>query len=205
MYGVKLMLELPQYEYETRLYHMVPVEHRWIFNKLQVQERLNVFCGPCGVPIWQEGTFCVRPIMSLIGCGHGGWTKHYCDGSRHSSPPYQAGYFWMPWYEGRQVWTEYINDEPVRQAGGYMDGNILRWEQSFDFIELPEPLRKFSKFMCVESIDGKVIEAAPKHLADNKDCLMDMKLGKDSHGNNLWEEMWETARPWKINNINTGE
>lgn len=192
------MLTLPQYEYETWLYKQVPVEHRWIFNKLQVQERLGVFCGPCGVPIWKAGEYCIRPIMSIIGCGAGGWTKFISDGSRYSNPSYQAGYFWMPWYEGRHLWTEYTDDEPVRQAGGYIDGDILQWEPSYDFIPLPEPLQRFSKYMCIETIDGKVVEAAPKHLADNKDCIMDMKLTKDANGNNLWKELWDSARPWPI-------
>lgn len=187
---------LPQHEYEHTLYHQVPIEKRWIFNKLQVQERLGTFCGPCGVPIWRKGSYCVRPVMSIRGCGLGGWTKFVSDGSRYSNPPYQAGYFWMPWYDGRQLWTEYVNDKPLRQAGGIMDGNVLRWEQSYDFIEMPEPLRGFSKYMVIESIDGNVIEAAPKHLADNKDSLMDMLLTTDKDGNNLWEEMFETARPW---------
>ena len=190
------MLNLPQYAYETQLYKQVPIEYRWIFNKLQVQEKLGVFCGPCGVPIWKKGVYCVRPIMSIVGCGRGGWTKFISDGSRYSNPPYQAGFFWMPWYEGEHLWTEYIYDEPVRQAGGHIINGILKWEQSYDFVLLPEQLKNISKYSVVESIGGNLVEFAPKHLADNKDCLMDMKLTKDKEGNNLWEEMWETARPW---------
>jgi len=190
------MFALPQYEYEAYLYPMVPVEHRWLFNKLQVAERLGLHCGPCGVPIWKEGSYCVRPIMSIRGCGTGGWYRFDSDGSRYSNPEYRAGWFWMPWYEGRHLWTEYIDDEPFRQAGGTMDGDILRWERSYDFIELPDALKGLSKYMTVESIGGNIVEAAPKHLADNKDSLMDMRLTKGEDGSNLWEELFETARPW---------
>jgi hypothetical protein len=183
------MIELPQYEYETKLYAMTPIEYRWVYNKLMVAERLGIECGPCGVVPPHDGPWCYRPITNLHGCGKGGWLQ----GVGHW---YRAGWFWMPWYEGRQVWTEYIDDEPVRQAGGFLDGVDLKWERSYDFVPLPEQLRGISKYSVQESIGGNLIEWAPKHLADNKDCIMDMRMTADANGDPLWEELWETARPW---------
>jgi len=190
------MIILPQYEYEITLYSKTPLEYRWLYNKLQVAERLGYACGPCGTSMEILGDYCVRPIMNLHGCGKGGWEKFTYDGSRFSIPEYKSGWFWMPWFEGKHLWTEYTNDVPVRQAGGFMQGDILKWERSYDFIPLPDCLKNLSKYMTIESIGGNIVEVAPKHLADNKDAIMDMQLTKDANGQNLWVELFETARSW---------
>ncbi len=191
------MLDLPQYEYEHVLYQMVPPEQRWVFNKLMVAERLGIECGPCGDKIRVPGDYCIRPIMNLNGCGMGGWFKHTARPTDRGpmNPEPRPGYFWMPWYEGRHLWTEYEYDEPARQAGGFLQGNTLLWEQSYDFVPFPDAVRGLSRYMTVETIGDNVVEIAPKHMKDNENGLMDMRLVETGAGP-MWEEIWESIRPW---------
>jgi hypothetical protein len=54
------------------------------------------------------GTYCIRPIINLLGMAQGGFRKMTVkDGHIIYDLP---GYCWTPWDNGKRMWSEYIND-----------------------------------------------------------------------------------------------
>jgi len=183
------MMKLPQYAVETALYPLTPEKYRWVYNKLMVAEKCGVECGPAGVVPPHKGPWCYKPVMNLHGCGKGGWFKK-------AGHWYKAGYFWMPWYDGYHCWTEYVNDIPVRQAGGVLKGDRLVLEQSYDFVPLPEPLRGISKYSLLESIDGNLIAYAPRNVESWQDGYQDLLLARGRDGDIIWHDIHESTQSW---------
>lgn len=164
------MITLPPYQVELDLYHQVPVEDRWIFNKLHLAERLGYVCGPVGT-YPPAGVYCVRPIMNLFGRGKGGFYK--VDTSRHNQSNFirnPDGYFWNEWFDGDWHWVQYINDIAVSYSTGVLERNILETNTVESVLpvevakapELPDFLKGFSRYLLVEMKDDKIIEAAPR-------------------------------------------
>jgi len=145
----------------------MPQEHRWIYNKLTVAERMGYECGPSGTPITKPGFYCVRPIMSCAGYGSGGFLKFHAKQTQKgiTQPEYKPGYFWCKWFEGWHGWTDFTDDVPVYECGGRYCNNemILQHRPPISLTELPEQLKVISKHMLVEHIGGKIIEVSPRH------------------------------------------
>ncbi len=164
------MIIQPPYEYDCRVYHKLPIEDRWIMNKLALAERLGYNCGPTGT-LPPEGTFCVRPIMNMFGGGEGGFFK--VDGSegRNNIP----GYFWCEWFDGPHIWVQYINDKPVTYCKNFVVDNVMscaKVETKLAIVEklaapLPEYMRGISRYMMTESIGDKIIEASPRLMSSS--------------------------------------
>ena len=164
------MIVQPPYEYDTEIYHKLPIEDRWIMNKLALAERLGYSCGPTGT-LPPESTVCVRPIMNMYGGGEGGFYK--VDGSLGIKNI--PGYFWCEWFDGPHIWVQYINDKPVTYSKNFVVNNIMsckKVETVTAIVEklaplLPECLRGISRYMMTESIGDKVIEVSARLMVAN--------------------------------------
>lgn len=162
------MLEFAPYLYDKALYHMTPIEHRWIFNKLTLAEKLGQVCGPTGTKA-PTGTYCIRPIYNMHGSGLGGFYRYEHSGD---NIPNRPGYFWTLWLEGVVEWVQWINDVPTyaseftfEEDSSTLSGSCFKVNP--DYRQLPTVLRGFSRYLVTEYIDGKMIEASPRLLTQN--------------------------------------
>lgn len=155
------MIILPPYEYDSGLYHKVPLEDRWIFNKLAVAERMGYDCGPSGTFPVEHGRYCLRPTNSIQGMGYGGWydINYAGEGADLMRP----GYFWCEWFEGEHSFVEYVNDRFSAGLAGTMDeATELLYFYEMEAVPLEPEFRDISRYMLVERIGGKVIEASTR-------------------------------------------
>lgn len=154
------------YEDDRDLWPIMPLEDRWIFNKLEVALAQNIDAAPVGIRITKPGAYCIRPIYNTAGRGEGGVRKFKAINTQQgvTQPTYTPGWFWTPWLDGHHTWTEHINDIPVRQSGGYEVNGYLRSKEEKPNIQLPEVFHDISRYMTSESIDGVIIEISPRHM-----------------------------------------
>jgi len=164
------MIIQPPYAYDTQVYHKLPIKDRWIMNKLALAERIGHSCGPTGT-LPSEGTFCIRPIMNMYGGGRGGFFKANGSDGRNNIP----GYFWCGWFDGPHIWVQYINDKPVTYSKSFIINDVMtckKVETNLATVEklappLPECLRGISRYMMIESLGDKIIEASPRLMASS--------------------------------------
>jgi len=162
------MITLPPYEKDRTLYHKLPAKDRWIFNKLEICERFGYGpYGPCGTPM-PAGTYCVRPIINLLGMAHGGFFKKIVKDGGYVN---MSGYMWTQWETGNRTWVEYVDDK-VSSA------NVqVAWDENMQverFMELPadkanpmpDILKGISRYMLVEYLGNVVIDIGPRHLSE---------------------------------------
>lgn len=160
------MITLHPYISEVDAYHLVPLEYRWIFNKLELCERLgNGPCGPVGT--WMPpGEFCVRPIINIGGSAGGGFRKHTVTGRRGIlHKPH--GYCWTPWTDAFRAWRLYLNDEPIYVEETVRIVNDVEYMvPEGEATALPDALRGISRYLLVETLGDIIIDVGPRHLAD---------------------------------------
>lgn len=156
-----------QFDYE--LYHLLPLEDRWIVNKLTLAEKLGYDCGPSGTFPTTHSTYCVRPVYSMAGMGSGGFRKVRYQGE--GVDVIRPSSFWCEWFDGRHSWTDFTDDVAVRQFGGDMVGDLLPCEEENISMAVPEWALGISKHMLVEHIGGRIIEISPKHM-NSRDTIM---------------------------------
>lgn len=145
-------------------------EDRWVYDRLQLADRLGYPCGPAGVPFPWQGTWCSKPISNLRGMGLG--ARQVTDPSE--VPP---GHFWMPWFVGGHISVNYVRDDdqwrPVEALQGLVDaeGYPIAWVRVQTFPPLPtlfDALR--ARHLNVEYIGPYVIEAHLRHGFDLAAC-----------------------------------
>jgi len=163
------MITLPPYCKDYDAYNVLPPEHRWIFNKLEICERFGYVGGPCGVRM-PKGTYCIRPIINLNGMGQGGFTKKVIteEGTMICKP----GYVWTEWETGMRSWVEYLND---RVSSALIQVSWNEKIQQERYMELPadkahplpEQLQNISRYMLVEYLGNTVIDIGPRHLSED--------------------------------------
>jgi hypothetical protein len=164
------MIIQPPYEYDSTIYHKLPIEDRWIMNKLALAERLGYSCGPTGMRP-PKGKYCVRPIMNMLGGGEGGVFTMDEEEAKKNLP----GYFWCEFFDGPIIWVQYINDKPVTYSKNFLIDNVLtcaKIETDSAIVEklsqpLPECLRGISRYMMTESIGDKIIEVSARLMGSN--------------------------------------
>ena len=162
------MVTMPPYIFDYHSYLLMPIEDRWIYNKLQLAERLGYNCAPVGT-VPPEGTYCVRPIYSMLGEGTGGFYQVTTTAAQpHINEPH--GYFWCDWFDGEHFWTQYINDVPVHASRNHMVADVLTsvsFDLANDAIPMPLFLQGISRYMLIEAIGDKIIEASPRCMTLN--------------------------------------
>ena len=167
-------------------------KYRWVFNKLEVAEKLGYCCGPAGVGIKKAGYYIIRPIYNIYGMGIGAHKKYLDPKTDHEDmlehkhvPP---GYFWCEWLDGKHFSTDYIKVEnkwePFSQMiGEHIDEKNLvkfkKWEVvDCDYLklDLPDWVQniKTNKYINIESKNNKIIEI---HLRSGNDNVWDYKSG----------------------------
>lgn len=173
------MIDLPADIEDRAAYPLVDIRDRWIFNKLQLAERLGHRCGPSGTPITVPGMYCIRPVMNCAGNGHGGVLQFLCEATSEpddndtiiggiTQPPFAPGYFWCEWFDGMQTWTDYVNDAPVEEA--YETSRdprdlFYRYRTSnYAMPTVPPLLQGLSINLTIEAIGGNIIEVSPRHM-----------------------------------------
>lgn len=158
------MIILPPDIDEIEAYHLTPLEHRWIYNKLTLAERLGHLCGPGGTEPPVLGWYCYRPIMNLGGLGWGGFIKFHVDFVGPNETDLIPGWFWCQWFGGDHQWIDFTDDQPVYTLTGVENGDYLEFnEDTPPQVTLPPFLQGFSKHLLVECIGGRIIEVAPRH------------------------------------------
>lgn len=160
------MIVLPPYEPEWMIYSKVPAEHRWIFNKLELCQRLSQQAWPVGLK-FPPGDYCVRPIINLQGMATGGFRKVSLSKPTWIQEPH--GFCVTPWTDGPRWWHLYINDECYSsQRTNYIDEYNVEHMEELDkgVFTLPEPLRGISRYMLVETLSDTVIDVSPRHMTE---------------------------------------
>ena len=133
---------------------------------MELNEMFGHDCGPSGTPVTKPGFYCLRPIMNCAGLGAGGFLKFHAKQTQTgiTQPEFKPGYFWTEWFDGWHAFTNYTDDEPIYECGGFFhNGEIIMRHLSPFSLELPEQLKGISKHMLVEHIGGKIIEVSPRH------------------------------------------
>lgn len=166
------MLMFEPYVFDSQIYSIVPIEDRWVFNKLALSERLGYVCGPSGTNA-PAGDFVIRPIMNLAGMGTGGVFQHSTPLVRGKPvndfipAAKYPGHFWCEEFGGDQQFVEYIGDVPVASTVGKLGRTIMRFtEVDPDTAPLlPAILRNYSHYGLAEFVGGNLIEFSPRHIA----------------------------------------
>ena len=78
--------------------------HRWIFNKLELSQRLGYVCGPTPMPVPESGEYCVRPIYNLGGMSAGARILYLEKDTILQLPP---SHFWCQRFIGVQYSVNY--------------------------------------------------------------------------------------------------
>lgn len=140
--------------------------HRWIFNKLELAQRLGYRCAPAGVPVTQSAEYIIRPIYNLNGMGLGARIEWIEKDTFHDIEP---GYFWCELFKGKQYSINYNwNDNiftPTHASVGYNNSDNLtefyRWEKiDPPVVKLPDFIDSLNDVenINIEFIDNKIIE-----------------------------------------------
>ena len=165
------MKVFPPYSKDYELYFQVDEEDRWIFNKLEICKRLGYKpAGPTGTPM-PAGTYCVRPIINVLGMAKGGFRKVEVkdDGYIIRDLP---GYCWTPWDDGLRMWSEFINDKCVaaqRTATFNKHTGVETFVEVHPskLMEMPEQLKGISRYMLIETIGDTIIDIGPRHMSED--------------------------------------
>lgn len=167
------MITLEPYVFDNVIYPNFPDEHRWVFNKLRLSEKMGYDCGPSGTNT-NVGRYIIRPIMNLAGMGTGGIFAHTTPVGPGGGPVNDhipavgfPGHFWCEQFVGPHVFCEYVNDVAVRGTESVTGGvsDILIFTQITVLPALPVLLQGVSRYAVAEFIDGNLIEYSPRHIS----------------------------------------
>lgn len=160
------MITLPPYVYDKDIYHLIPEADRWVMNKLVLSEKLGYVCGPCGTDA-PNGSYCVRPIMNMYGNAAGGFYEYVVSEqtSMGRRIPNHPGYFWNEWFVGALTFTEFINDVAVASQMTLTDvDGYNKFQPTNVHLVMPDILKGLSRYMLLEGIGFKIIEASFRHM-----------------------------------------
>lgn len=159
---------------DYQAYPLLPQADRWILNKLTLAERLGYACGPTGM-IVPAGDYCVRPMMNMYGNGAGGFFKVTVPTGGRRNFRNLPGYFWCEWFSGQHISIQYIDDVPVVYGEHTLDGSnvlsstLIRANDGAAVTApaMPAMLQGISKYMAIEMLGDKIIEASPRLYSNN--------------------------------------
>lgn len=174
------MITCDPYILDDVIYPRMPARHRWIFNKLEFAIRLNIPAGPCGTRA-PPGELCIRPLMNFKGMGDGGFFRVKHEGALTQNRP---GYFWTPWQDGEHHYIYYVKDKPWYFVVGVIDdAGRMTVEQRDPKLAMPLPkqLRRISRYMMLQTINGVPTEASPRHSAPMPKVLADYRKIKPGY------------------------
>lgn len=138
---------------------------RWVYNRLELAERLGYPCGPAGVPFRWDATWFAKPIINIRGMSRGA--------RKVTDPAYVPdGWFWMPCFAGPHVSVNYLRVTRSTRGSGWLaqealyclkdpDGTPRAWIRTREHPILPDVFGEIreSHQLNVEYIGDQVIEA----------------------------------------------
>lgn len=142
-------------------------EDRWVYNRLQLAERLGYPCGPAGLPFPSSGEWWAKPVINLTGMAKGSHAVSRIEDVR-------PGEFWMPRFVGPQYSVDYVREGTTwRQISALQmipreDGRPLVWIRVTNTPDLPAlfDTLQHTAFLNVEYIGPHAIEAHLRHGYD---------------------------------------
>lgn len=153
------MIIEPPYLPEWAMYERTPPQHRWIYNKIELQN-----ARPVGMR-FPPGEYCVRPIINLMGMASGGFKKVVLEKPGYIQDP--PGYCVTPWNDGFREWHMFVNDKCwYSQKTVAMMGNIEQMEECEPCASLPDHLCGISRYMMVETLGNTIIDVSPRHMVE---------------------------------------
>ena len=162
--------------------------YRWLFNKLEVAQRLEYDSGPSGVPITEAKYYIIRPTYNLFGMGIGA-EKKYLDPELHNEEIINCkhivpGYFWCEYFDGPHYSIDFKRENGEWQPFSATEGthvtedNLVKfekWEVIEPPIVLPKLLQEIDvEYMNVESKGDKIFEV---HLRSGNDMAWHTPIG----------------------------
>lgn len=153
-------------------------QHRWVFDKLALSEKLGYYCGPGGVSVVEHGTYIVRPTYNLSGMGVNARKMELFPEDYRAVAP---GEFWCEWFNGYHYSIDYTWElsggekvlKPIFACQGYRTSPDLyrfnAWRKITPPIwELPEWINTFHDVPVfnIEFIGDRIIEI---HLRSGND------------------------------------
>ena len=167
-------------------------QHRWVFNKLELSQKLGYECGPACVAIKHSGMYVVRPIYNLYGMGVSARFTYLSrddksDIQNHKHIP--PGHFWCQKIEGEHhsIDYRYVYDgkngihshwEPFNTLVAEKDDlKFTKWTKiKNEYFELPNWIDELQDcgFINIEFIGGKIIEI---HLRTGNDMVEEDPIG----------------------------
>ena len=163
-------------------------KHRWVFNKLELSQKLGYECGPACVPIEHSGMYMVRPIYNLYGMSVSAKFVYLSREDKHDMEDHKfipPGHFWCEQFEGDHYSIDYryVYDgkggihshwEPFNTIVGEKDAlKFTKWTKVANkYIDLPSWIEVFQDcgFINIEFIGNKIIEI---HLRTGNDIVED--------------------------------
>jgi hypothetical protein len=161
------------YVNDSDVWGSVPLEWRWIYDKLVVAGYESVLAGPAGISVPRAGWYIVRPITNIRMMSRGASTVWLEPGDDYNVPD---GYFWSEVLTGDHISVDYLWGTPVLAVQGYRD-DPSRLDRFSRWVKLPAPkiypipswLESFAlvhPWVNVEYIGGKAIEVHCRYNDD---------------------------------------
>ena len=144
---------------------------KWVYNKLELSEKLGYLCGPSTVPVPKTGKYVERPIINLSNMGVSAKIVELVEGETINTP----GHFWCEFFEGDLISVDYtfrkgeIYQQQAMQGHHHMTNltTFNKWTKvdPFPDFELPDFDYTLSqaKHINIDFKGGKVIEVHLKH------------------------------------------
>jgi hypothetical protein len=150
------MITLPPYIPEWQAYREVPEKHRWIFNKIELEEAL-----PVGLK-FPVGDYCVRPAINISGSASGGFRRVVLTKPDFIREPY--GHCVTPWTNDYREWHAFVDDECwYSQKTVDLTNEVETMVECEPCMVLPESLRGISRYLLVERLGDRIIDVGPRH------------------------------------------
>ena len=166
-------------------------DHHWLFNKLEVAEKLGYECGPACVPVQRHLRAVIRPIYNLYGMSLGAkvkWLNPQRDNpSIEENGIIPPGYFWCEYLDGPHGSVDYHKLpngrwEPYHAMLGIIEDQNLRKFKSWERIEVPYEVERLPAWiprnvrdLNVEWRGDNIIEI---HLRTGNDPLHGSPIGE---------------------------
>lgn len=152
------------------IWHSIPVQHLWIYDRLIVARRMGYLAGPAGVAVPEDNWYIIKPITNIRMMARGAERRWLTPRDTDSVPD---GSFWMSYFRGRHVSVDYHWGEQQLTVEGFRNNNRLdrfhRWCRVPDRVPLPEIFQDAAQdieWINIEYIGGLVIEAHARYNDD---------------------------------------
>ena len=170
---------------DSDVWHRLPTEYLWIYDKLIVARKQGIIAGPAGILPPKPDFYIVRPITNIRMMGRGA-KKVFLENDRDIPD----GYFWSEVLEGRHISVDYNYGVQKLTVEGFRDSDRLDrfslWKKVDGVFPFPSMLKGLEsmEWVNVEYIGEKAIEV---HLRYNDDFA--------NHNSDVVIPLWKEENP----------